>query len=67
MSEQLVLIELELKCTCPKECDCEDPPREGIVKDLYLISNHCPEHNWTPDPYPDCPTHITMFTFDSYY
>lgn len=41
------------KCTCPMECDCEDPDREGVA----LVSNECPEHNWKPRPAPDCPVH----------
>jgi len=59
--KQLILIKLETVCTCPQECDCENPPSDGLDlnKDSYAlgISNHCPIHNWNPDPYPDCPTH----------
>jgi len=49
----------DLRCTCPKECDCANPPpdnwdeREGV----YHVSNACPIHNIIPDPDPDCPVH----------
>ena len=45
----------EPRCTCPAECDCQDPEHG-------MVSNECPEHNWrhgVPDPMPspDCPVH----------
>ena len=48
-------------CTCPKECDCQNPPpddwdeRNGV----YHVSDNCPIHNKHPAPRPreDCPVH----------
>lgn len=39
-----------LGCICPKACDCEDYP-------AGLVSNHCPKHNDTPMPVPECKAH----------
>ena len=36
-------------CTCPTECDCQQPPTH--------ISNECPVHNENPYPADDCPVH----------
>ncbi len=38
-------------CICPKECDCENPDPQNRVA---LVSNHCPIHNLSPYPYPEC-------------
>jgi hypothetical protein len=38
------------RCTCPMECDCQDP-------DHGLCSNECPEHNLYPIPALTCPVH----------
>lgn len=49
----------EPKCTCPKTCDCQNPPpddwdgKEGV----YHCSMYCPIHNDDPDPDPECPVH----------
>ncbi len=46
-------------CTCPKNCDCQNPPpfhwdgQDGI----YHISNMCPIHNENPLASEDCPVH----------
>lgn len=41
-------------CTCPKECDCENPdPPSGAA----LVSMGCPIHNHNPRPHPECPVH----------
>ncbi|MBI4709033.1 MAG: hypothetical protein HY764_02430, partial [Candidatus Portnoybacteria bacterium] len=48
------------KCTCPKECDCQNPPpddRKAGDDGPYHISNECPVHNFYPDPSDDCPIH----------
>lgn len=37
------------ECSCPKVCDCQDPPTH--------TSNGCPEHNDIPDPDPECSVH----------
>lgn len=47
------LVEPSLPCTCPTECDCEDPDVDGVAK----LSNECPVHNWNPRPSPDCLFH----------
>ena len=54
MQEQLEL--WESVCTCPKECDCENPPSDEWEghSGVYHISNHCPVHNENPYPDPDC-------------
>jgi hypothetical protein len=42
------------KCTCPQECDCQDPePLNGVA----LVSNLCPVHNLYPMVDPECPVH----------
>ena len=45
------------KCTCPKVCDCENPPIPDGYEGIFHISNECPIHNDNPDPNPDCPIH----------
>lgn len=41
-------------CTCPTECDCENPePERGPA----LVSQECPVHNFRPRPAPGCPVH----------
>lgn len=47
---QLFLHGLEPLCTCPQECDCQDPENG-------LFSNHCPEHNLYPERDKECPIH----------
>ncbi len=43
-----------LACTCPTECDCQQPePVNGVA----LKSNICPVHNLHPAPDPNCPVH----------
>ena len=51
--------EVKMNCTCPKECDCQNPPPDngGGKDDVYHISNECPMHNLYPRPSPDCPIH----------
>jgi len=46
-------------CTCPKECDCQNPPsdKEDGENGVRHISEHCPVHNDYPAPYPECPEH----------
>lgn len=43
------------QCSCPKECDCEDP--EPKNSGIALLSNMCPVHNINPDPAEGCPIH----------
>ena len=47
------------ECTCPKICDCQNPPPPNGDRDsgIYHISNSCPVHNDNPDVDPDCPIH----------
>ena len=40
-------------CTCPTECDCQNPDGEGVKG----ISNSCPIHNFNPMPDEECPVH----------
>jgi len=50
----------KITCTCPKECDCQNPPPDdgsGKKDDVYHLSNECPVHNLYPRPSPDCPVH----------
>lgn len=44
-------------CTCPKECDCENPPPKKGAEGVWHISEHCPIHNENPKPLPECPIH----------
>jgi hypothetical protein len=46
-------------CTCPKECDCQNPPPERWDgrSGTYHISYLCPIHNHDPDPDENCPIH----------
>lgn len=46
-----------MQCTCPKECDCQNPEPEN--DGCALVSNSCPIHNLYPDPAEDCPLHLT--------
>jgi hypothetical protein len=50
---------LSEECTCPKACDCENPPPDDWdgKNGTYHISNSCPIHNENPEPDPDCPVH----------
>lgn len=50
-----------MSCTCPKECDCENPPPEDWdgKNGVFHVSNWCPVHNLSPDPADDCPLHGT--------
>lgn len=43
---------MSVLCTCPTECDCQAPDA-----DVAGVSEHCPDHNHEPKPYPDCPEH----------
>lgn len=57
-SEGFYLIPIEcgeaLACTCPTECDCQQPePIDGVA----LKSNLCPVHNLHPMPDLNCPVH----------
>lgn len=49
----------ELYCTCPQECDCQNPPPQNWdgVSGNWGISNYCPIHNEHPEPNPECPIH----------
>ncbi len=49
----------EEKCTCPKICDCQNPPPDGWnhKEGVYHISNLCPVHNFEAIPALDCPVH----------
>lgn len=49
----------ELYCTCPKECDCQNPPPENWdgKSGVYHISEYCPIHNEHPRPDENCPVH----------
>ena len=38
-------------CTCPTECDCQDPESNTGTA---LLSNECPIHNFNPKPNPHC-------------
>jgi hypothetical protein len=43
------------RCTCPTECDCQNPePKDG---GFALISEECPIHNWNERPSLTCPLH----------
>lgn len=45
---------LETVCTCPTDCDCENPdPKAGAA----LVSEGCPVHNLILTPDPICPIH----------
>ena len=52
------------RCTCPKKCDCQDPPpknwdgKEGV----FHTSIMCPEHNELPVPDRDCPIHNEKYS-----
>jgi hypothetical protein len=35
------------RCICSRKCDCEN-----VLKGL--TSNSCPEHNFNPEPNPNC-------------
>ncbi|MBI4709422.1 MAG: hypothetical protein HY764_04440 [Candidatus Portnoybacteria bacterium] len=51
------------KCTCPKECDCQNPPPDNRKKGdggPYHLSNECPIHNDFPQPNEECPIHGGM-------
>lgn len=47
------------RCTCPKECDCQNPPPDGWdgEEGIYHISEYCPIHNDNPHSAEDCPIH----------
>ena len=47
-------------CTCPKECDCQNPPPDDWNGEngVYHVSNECPIHNDNPQPRADCPVHV---------
>ena len=47
------------KCTCPKICDCQNPPPDNWNgKDgIYHTSLSCPVHYRNPKPNEDCPVH----------
>ena len=50
-----------VKCECPRECDCENPPPDdGHESGIYHLSNECPVHNLFPGPNPECPLHGDM-------
>lgn len=51
VSEEAVRMALDAgeTCTCPTECDCQQPPTH--------LSNECPIHNENPYPAHDCPIH----------
>jgi len=51
-----------LKCSCPKECDCQNPPPAGWdgKGGVYHVSESCPTDNSHPEPDPDCPEHGHM-------
>lgn len=38
-----------MDCICTRSCDCQAPDDEPA-----LISNECPEHNFHPEPSPEC-------------
>ena len=49
-------------CTCPQECDCQNPPPlnrngERFTEGVYHVSESCPIHNLYPDQDPECPVH----------
>ncbi|HUD03968.1 MAG TPA: hypothetical protein VMR73_00555 [Candidatus Paceibacterota bacterium] len=45
-------------CTCPTECDCQNPPPDnGDGTSVYGVSEFCPVHNVYPAPPTDCPVH----------
>ncbi len=46
-------------CTCPKKCDCENPPPKNWdgKSGAYHVSEMCPEHNLVPRPDSNCPLH----------
>jgi len=50
------------QCTCPKTCDCQNPPPDNPVEytGIWGVSNQCPTHNLYPDPDPNCPVHGKM-------
>lgn len=52
-------IDSKTRCTCPEECDCQNPPSDSWdgKADVYHVSNECPVHNHNPKPNPDCPIH----------
>ena len=47
------------RCTCSEECDCQNPPPDGLDgrDGIYHVSNECPVHNDNPKLNPDCPVH----------
>jgi len=51
-----------VKCTCPKKCDCENPPPDDWdgKNGIFHVSNECPKHNLYPEPNPECPFHGEM-------
>ena len=51
--------ECKINCTCPQECDCQNPPPDNWDgrKGVYHVSASCPIHNFRPEPDPDCPIH----------
>ena len=46
--KQLFLFEVD-ECICTRVCDCQSPDSEPA-----LCSNECPEHNFIPQPHPEC-------------
>lgn len=52
-------IDAKTKCTCPEECDCQNPPPDNWdgKNGVYHISNECPVHNDNPKPAENCPIH----------
>lgn len=41
-------------CTCPTECDCQNPEPIGEENGVAHVSNECPTHNFNPQAAPDC-------------
>ena len=45
-------------CSCPRGCNCENPPPEGPYSDgVYHVSTSCPVHNDFPQAGSCCPVH----------
>jgi len=49
--------EKQVKCICPTECDCQNPPPDDWdgTSGIWHISNLCPIHNDYPIVDEDCP------------
>ena len=59
MEKELDTKQTKEKCTCPKTCDCQNPPPNNWdgKKGVYHSSFLCPIHNLDPVPAEDCPVH----------